>query len=318
VRAAPPSEAPAAPSAAAKLRMRVLIADDERASRNRLKALVEQWSYEVEVAENGAQAIRALASADPPRLAIVDWVMPGIDGLKVCQYARQGAGGYVYIIVLTSRSTPDAAVEALRAGADDYVSKPFREQELEVRLRAGRRIVELEDGLRLAATQDPLTGIWGRSAIHAYLAQQLSKARRESASLSVLAVDLDHFKEINDGHGHAAGDAVLEEVARRMRRTLRSYDGLGRVGGEEFLVVLPNSPLAGGLAVGERLRRAIAETPIATPAGEMRVTCSIGVASDPRGESPVHTLIERADAALYRAKHCGRNRVESARDPEPD
>jgi diguanylate cyclase (GGDEF)-like protein len=296
--------------------MRVLIADDDRASRSRLKALVEQWSYEAELAENGAQAIRALASQNPPRLAIVDWVMPGIDGIKVCQYARQGAGAYVYLIVVTSRNAPEAAVEALRAGADDYVTKPFREQELEVRLRAGRRIVELEEGLRLAAREDPLTAIWGRAAIQAHLAQQLSKARRESSGVSVLVIDVDHFKRVNDGHGHAAGDAVLHEVAQRMRRTLRSYDGLGRLGGEEFLVVLPNSSHAGALAVGERIRRAIAETPIATPDAALRVTCSVGVASDVGGESSVDALIDRADEALYRAKRSGRDRVEGAPDPQ--
>jgi diguanylate cyclase (GGDEF)-like protein len=301
----------------AKARLRVLIADDDASSRRRLQALVEQWDYQPELAENGAQAIRALASPDAPRLAIIDWVMPGIDGLKVCQYARQGAGGYVYIIVLTGRSTPDAAIEALRAGADDYVAKPFHEQELEVRLRAGRRIVELEDGLRLAAKQDPLTAILGRSAIGAYLAQQLSKSRREGSSVSVLVIDLDHFKHINDHHGHATGDAVLREVAQRMQRTLRSYDGLGRVGGEEFLVVLPNSSLAGGLAVAERIRQAVDETPVATAAGLIRISCSIGVAAALGREVAADALVERADRALYRAKRAGRNRVESASGSEP-
>jgi len=298
--------------------MRVLVADDDAASRARLRALVERWDYEPELAENGAQAIRALASADAPRLAIIDWVMPGIDGLKICQYARQGGRAYVYVIVLTARTAPDAVVEALRAGADDYVTKPFHEQELEVRLRAGRRIVELEDGLRLAASQDPLTALWGRSAIRTYLAQQLSKAQRERSSVAVLVIDLDHFKRINDGHGHPAGDAVLLEVAQRMRRTLRSYDGLGRVGGEEFLVVLPGSGRAAGRAVAERLRRAIDESAVPTPAGGIAVSCSIGVAAALGGETSAEALLERADEALYRAKRAGRNRVESAEGPEPD
>jgi diguanylate cyclase (GGDEF)-like protein len=299
-------------------RPRVLIADDDRASRRRLQTLVEMWGYEPELAENGAQAIRALASPDAPRLAIIDWMMPRIDGLKVCQYVRQVAADDVYVIVLAGRSSLDAAVGALRAGADDYVTKPFHEQELELRLRAGRRIVELEEGLRFAAKQDPLTGIWSRAAIHAYLAQQLSKARREGSSVSALLIDLDHFKHINDSHGHATGDGVLREVAQRMRRTLRSYDGLGRVGGEEFLVVLPNSDLAGGLAVAERIRRATAEAAVETPAGTVPVTCSIGVASGLGGETTADALVERADQALYRAKRAGRNRVASEAEPEPD
>jgi diguanylate cyclase (GGDEF)-like protein len=243
--------------------------------------------------------------------------MPGIDGLKICQYARQAGRAYVYVIVLTARTAPDAVVEALRAGADDYVTKPFHERELEVRLRAGRRIVELEDGLRLAANQDALTDLWGRAAIRTYLGQQLSKAQREGSRVAVLMIDLDHFKQINDRHGHATGDAVLLEVAQRMRRTLRSYDGLGRVGGEEFLVVLPNADRAAGLAVAERIRGAVDERPVATAAGVIPVSCSIGVAAALGGEASAEALLERADEALYRAKRAGRNRVESAPGAEP-
>ena len=288
----------------------LLIADDDRTSRDRLSQLAEQWGYPVVLACNGAEALRIVAAPDAPKLAILDWMMPGFDGLRVCRYLReQRTEHYVYVLVLTGRDGREAALEALEAGADDYVTKPFDERELEVRLRAGRRILDFEERLRLAAMHDSLTGVWNRGAVRQHLDQQLSLSRRSGSALSVLAIDLDHFKRVNDGHGHAAGDDVLRAAARRMRTALRDYDGFGRVGGEEFLAVLAAAELPVALKVAERLRRALAVSPVETCAGPIAVSASIGVASGCGADVEAEALMARADEALYRAKQAGRDRT---------
>jgi two-component system cell cycle response regulator len=200
----------------------------------------------------------------------------------------------------------------MESGADDYLSKPFDEQELKVRLRAGQRIVELQEALRIHATRDALTGIWNRRMILDILGREWSRAAREGAPVGVIIADLDHFKRINDTLGHLGGDAVLLEASRRMSSVLRPYDAIGRYGGEEFLIVLPGCDQAGTVAVAERMRQVIEEAEIATPTGKTAITVSLGAAI---GEGPridADELIKIADAALYRAKRGGRNRVELA------
>ena len=288
---------------------RLLIADDDASSRRRLSELAERWGYAVVLARNGSEALRIVASADPPKLAILDWLMPGFDGLRVCRFLREQRGDrYVYVLVLTGRNGCEAAAEALEAGADDYVTKPFDERELEGRLRAGRRIVELEERLLIAALHDSLTGVWNRGAVRKHLDRQLSLSKRSASVVSVLAIDLDHFKRINDSHGHAAGDGVLRAAAQRMQAALRDYDGFGRVGGEEFLAVLAGTE-ATALGAAERLRSALVASPIETCAGPLSVSASIGVASGCGTDVDGAALVARADEALYRAKEAGRDRI---------
>ncbi len=293
--------------------MRVLIADDDPTALLLLESALEEWGYEVVSARDGTEAWDILCRADAPSLAILDWMMPGLDGVEICRKVRHRSEPfYVYLILLTGKARNQDIVLGMDSGADDYVSKPFEEQELRVRLRAGRRIVELQDALRIQATHDSLTGVWNRRTIFEILRRESARVEREGTSLGVIMGDLDHFKMINDTFGHPAGDAVLCEASRRMGNALRPDDALGRYGGEEFLVVMPGSDLAGSMGIAERMRRAIEETPVAITAGTTPVTISLGAASGKGSNLDSDLLVRMADQALYRAKQRGRNRVETA------
>ena len=291
--------------------MKILIADDEPTSILFLEDMLTEWGYEVVVAGDGASAARILAAPDGPLLAILDWMMPGMDGIDVCRTIRDTVRErYVYMIMLTSRTETEYIVQAMNAGADDYIGKPFNSDEMQVRVRAGRRIAELEEELRYRATRDALTNIYNRGAIIDVLQKEVARQGRSQHAVSVIFCDLDHFKNVNDTHGHLAGDEVLREVTRRMAAVMRPYDSFGRYGGEEMLCVLPNCELAGALEVAERMRAAVAEAKVETDAGAVEITVSIGVATMSREEiCTLSQLLQRADNALYRAKENGRNCV---------
>ena len=300
--------------------MRILIAEDDAISRRLLETVLGKWGYEVVVAVDGEQAWETFQSEDAPRLAILDWMMPGKDGIEVCRRVRERPGApYVYILLLTAKSQREDLVNGMEAGADDYITKPFDANELKVRLRAGRRILELQsqlmaaqESMREQAERDSLTGLWNRNSIFEILRRELTRADREAAPLAVIMADLDHFKDLNDTHGHMAGDAVLREAVRRMGAGVRSYDAIGRYGGEEFLIVLPGCDGRSGVCRAERLRKLICAEPFDTSEGRISVSCSLGVASTVECDSlDCDTLVRAADAALYRAKHNGRNCVGS-------
>ena len=306
--------------------MQVLIADDDGVSRRILDKELKKWDYEVVSASDGTEAWDILQREGAPQLAILDWMMPGMTGPEVCTAVRHRAREpYTYILLLTGRTEKRDLIEGMDAGADDYITKPFHAQELEVRLRAGRRILDLEaqmvnarEALRDQATHDTLTHLWNRYAILDILKRELSRASRDGASVGLMMADLDHFKKVNDTWGHLAGDAVLREVARRMQGSVRNYDAVGRYGGEEFLVVLPGSAESSALHLAERLRKSMCAEPIATPEGPIRAAISVGVTAwSGGGNPPPEVLIRAADAALYRAKALGRNRVECG-VPTPD
>lgn len=301
--------------------MQILIAEDDPVSRRILQATLEKWDYQVVAACDGAQAWDLLQAPGAPRLAILDWMMPGLSGPEVCAQVRQQAKEpYTYILLLTARTQKQDLVEGMEAGADDYLTKPFDAQELKVRLRAGTRILDLQvelvaarEALREQATHDPLTCLWNRSSIMEILSRELAKAERHASSVGVIMADLDHFKQINDTFGHQAGDAVLRETARRMQASMRSYDAVGRYGGEEFLIVLPESTDSSALHLAERLRSAIGREPVRLQEGNVAFTISLGVSRSLPGGSVSPDLVVRAsDEALYRAKDLGRNRVEWA------
>lgn len=300
--------------------MRVLVAEDSPIFQTMLHNMLSKWGYDVVQASDGDKAWRILQAADGPRLAIVDWMMPRMDGVEVCRRVRaQAREPYTYILLLTAKAERNFLVEGMEAGADDYVTKPFDAHELRVRLRAGRRILDLQselvearEALRRQATHDGLTGVWNRTAILDILERELARSQRESAPLSVLLADLDHFKQVNDTHGHMAGDDVLREAARRMQADLRRYDSVGRYGGEEFLLVLPGCHRPGAEVHAERLLQTMRGRPFHVPEELLRVTCSIGVswtADAEPGQSGA--LVRAADEALYLAKESGRNRVAS-------
>ena len=298
--------------------IKVLVAEDNPVYQSMLSNMLVKWGYDPVMAHDGNEAWEALQQPDGPQLAIVDWMMPGLNGVDICRGVRAaGREPYVYILLLTARADSEDLVEGMEAGADDYLTKPFQAHELRVRLRAGRRILELQhqllaarEALREQATHDGLTGLMNRCAVLATLDKEVSRAARAGRALSVLMVDFDHFKWVNDTHGHAAGDAVLSEGARRMRESIRSYDTVGRYGGEEFLMVLPGCDERSGVAQAERVRQTFARTPFSAGELHLEVTCSIGVSSRLAPcEGDGNLLLHEADDALYAAKGEGRNRV---------
>ena len=298
--------------------MRILAAEDNPVFQSMLRSILTKWGYDVVLANDGRGALQALESEEAPRLAILDWMMPGVDGVDVCRRVRsKGREPYIYILLLTARTESEDLVEAIDAGADDYLTKPFNASELRARLRAGERILGLQEqllaareALRQEATHDGLTGLLNRRAILGLLQIELTRAVRESLPLSILMVDLDQFKDVNDRFGHLAGDAVLREATERMRTSVRSYDSVGRYGGEEFLVVLPGCNGEGALGQAERLRLSLAERPFLADRHELPITCSIGVAWRPgAARTDADILIREADLGLYGAKANGRNCV---------
>jgi two-component system, cell cycle response regulator len=300
--------------------MKILIAEDDHVSRRLLEAHLGKWGYQVVAARDGDEAWAILSAPDAPRLAILDWMMPGMDGTELCTRVRkEGQEPYTYLILLTALSGEENLCIGMDSGADDYLTKPFKVNELRVRLRAGRRIVDLQDeliatreALRIKAAHDPLTGLWNHEEIIDCLRRELARARRNGKLVSAIMVDIDHFKLVNDTFGHQAGDAVLRAVADKMHLRMRTYDSVGRYGGEEFLVVLPGCDGENAMALAERLRQSICAVPVATTEGAIAVTISLGVADSSAEDTDAIALIRAADQALYRAKGNGRNRVELA------
>ena len=298
----------------------VLVAEDDPIFRRVLENWLNSWGYEVTTVDDGTQAWEALLQEEAPKLLILDWMMPGMDGPELCQKIRDRKQvPYSYILLVTSKDEKQDLVNGLNAGADDYITKPFELNELKARLRVGTRILYLQDelirakeALEFQATHDPLTGLWNRGAILDLLQRELNRAERSQQTMGVFMLDIDHFKQINDSYGHLVGDQVLKEVARRLSTSVRNYDWVGRYGGEEFLIVASNCPCDTMENYGERLRLDLAATPVITEAGGVAVSASIGAASTQSRPWHQDSLLRAADAALYRAKENGRNRLELA------
>src|SRR5581483_1189571 len=295
--------------------MKVLIADDSATSRIMLNSALKRWGYEVVMAENGAEAWDILAAADAPPMAILDWVMPELTGPEVCKKVRETRREpYTYILLLTSKNTKDETVEGLEAGADDYIVKPFDQHELQVRLRAGKRIIDLQmdllqarEELRERANKDLLTMLPNRAAISVTLEQEFARCHRDHRTVGVILLDIDHFKRINDTYGHFAGDAVLRETAARLRHNVRPYDQVGRYGGEEFLVVLLICDLESVTQQAERMGQQLHADTMFVDGATMRVSASFGVTVSDGSERSPAVFVRVADEALYRAKGSGRN-----------
>ena len=296
--------------------MRILIAEDDVTSRTILAAILQKWGYDPVTVRDGSSAWSVMQNADAPNLVILDWDMPGMDGLEVCRRIRKSlTANPPYLIILTARGEKTDIVKGLDAGANDYVSKPYDNNELRARIGVGQRMVELQTELLEAknalaheAMHDALTGALNRRAILDVLGKELKRAERRDSNLSIGFLDIDYFKHVNDTYGHQVGDEVLRGFAHALQGNLRGYDLVGRYGGEEFLVVAPDSSGTAKEELYERLRSRIEGLLIATKSGEVGVTVSIGVARA-NGDSTVDSLLAAADTALYRAKDEGRNRV---------
>jgi len=286
-----------------------------------LMKTLEREGYEVIAVDNGKLALQQLSLPDGPRLALLDWMMPELNGPGVCSEIRkQHERPYIHIVLVTSKKEKRDIVAGLEAGADDYLTKPWDPAELTARLRVGQRILQLEDRLvearetmRFKATHDPLTSLFNRGVIVDLLARELTRTRREGGCTVLMLGDLDHFKSVNDGYGHVVGDEVLREVARRLLGAVRSYDFVGRYGGEEFLIVLNNCNSNHAVVRAEEVRNGIANHPIQTILGPLPITMSLGVfASSDWNLNLVEEVLAEVDTALYRAKATGRNCVRLA------
>jgi diguanylate cyclase (GGDEF)-like protein len=298
--------------------MRVLVVEDSPVYRKLLSGCLEEWGFRPVVAETGEQAWRLLRERDAPNLVVLDWVLPDMDGIALCERIRKvdANKGYVYVILLTGKDGRQHMLKAMQCGADDYLTKPFDAPELKARLMVGKRIVELQqelvsarEAMRHSATYDSLTGVMNRGEIMEFLRRELERGRRDHKPVAIILVDIDHFKRVNDLRGHLFGDEALKEVARRLRTKLRIYDGVGRYGGEEFLLVLPGCDSMTALIRADQLREQVSSKPVGSSKLEQVITVSMGVASSEES-SDAETLLSQADAGLYRAKHNGRNRVE--------
>ena len=288
--------------------MRILVAEDQATQRHLLEGLLTKWGHEVVGAENGEQARSVLGSETPPLLAVLDWMMPRVDGLQLCRELRnQSDRPYVYVILMTAKDRKQDLVQALEAGADDFLTKPFDTLEFKARLRTGQRILHLQQELTKAATHDALTGILNRGAIINFLERELIRVGREGGSVSIIMADADHFKKINDSLGHLVGDSVLRCIAATISSVVRPYDSVGRYGGEEFLIVLPGCDLQSARTRAEQIRLLISERSLQEQS--VSVTLSLGVSAACEPTDP-QNLLRAADEALYRAKKDGRNRVE--------
>jgi diguanylate cyclase (GGDEF)-like protein len=300
---------------------KVLIADDHESTLEHLEEVLGDWGYQVISVKGGEEAWGILQRDDAPRMAILDRRMPGMDGLEIIRRVReQSQEPYIYILLLTMYDQEKHLVAGLNAGADDYIVKPFRSHELQARLEAGRRILEIQehlirtrDQLHSQATTDAATGLWNRPAIMEILERELERGRRKGEPIGLAMIDLDEFKQINDSYGHPAGDKVLLECGQRMRNCVRTYDATGRYGGDEFLTVHPGCDLEQAVMLGERLRRIIAKETVMVGKAPLWVTASAGiVSSELFPEAGTDELIALADEALYVAKRAGRNRLEIA------
>ncbi len=294
----------------------VLVAEDDAVFRRVLERQLKNWGYEAIVVQDGTEAWEILQQPNSPELLILDWMMPGIDGLELCRRIREKQEDrYQYVLLLTGKDEKEHVIEGLNSGADDYLTKPFDIGELRARLRTGNRILALQreliqarEALRFEATHDALTGLWSRGAALHLLGSEMQRGARANASTGILMIDLDHFKNVNDTYGHLTGDEVLKEAACRIGQAVRSYDFVGRYGGEEFLAILTNCTPADLRMVAERIRTAISDLPIRTKTADVKATVSIGGIVASKGAHDLEFLAA-ADSALYEAKRTGRNRV---------
>ena len=314
---------------------KVLVVDDDQVVRDLLTNFLNRQGVDCVTAEDGLQGLM-LFDLHQPRLIISDWTMPGIDGLELCRRVRSRSGGsHVHFIMLTMRSDEQELTKAFDAGVDDFLAKPFNSAAMMARMRAGLRALSLHEELtqkhqgsrelneqltnlnhrleKLAITDD-LTGLYNRRQAMHRLEEHWAMCDRYQRPLAVMSLDIDHFKQINDKYGHSAGDVVLKCVADILRECVRSTDSVCRIGGEEFLILLPFQTLQEAEICAHRCRQGIAAKQFDCGEHQVRATISAGIASRRKGVQEFSELLKEADEALYAAKRSGRNAVRSLRN----
>jgi len=309
------------PGNRSEIKPAILLVQSDTAGRMLLARQLERVGYAVIPVPNGGDALDILEKRFIPFL-VTDWEMPDMTGVELCRAVRGlTLDGYVYTILLNTRESKANVLTALAAGADDYLTKPPDDNELRARINTGRRILKLEQSLRAANKRihqllvtDALTSAYNRRYLMDHLPQEIERARRSSRPLSVALCDVDHFKKINETYGHQIGDRILRSLSTLLMSNLRrDIDWLVRHGGAEFLIVLPETPLADAVAVSEKIRRAIASHAFEIFGVTVNVTLSFGVAGYHSVSAPddtaIDALIADADDCLHRSKDAGRNRV---------
>jgi len=300
----------------------ILVVEDEKISRTLLEKTLIKAGYSVTSVENGQIAADLFKGSFFP-IVLTDWAMPEMGGPELCRIIRQRVTeGYVYVILLTARDSKEDIVLGLKAGADDYLTKPFHPAELIARLNTGKRIVTLErslkkanDEIRLLSVTDPLTACYNRNYLNDFFPKELQRAVRYRHNLSIILCDIDHFKNVNDTYGHLVGDEVLKGFVERIRSSTRKdVDWIARFGGEEFLVILPETDIERALWVAERLRLSVCSSPLDLASGvKISISSSFGTTGfDPardKWDTTQETILKQADTFLYAAKNEGRNRV---------
>lgn len=296
--------------------MKVMIVEDDPISRHLLETFLSDWDYDILAVNDGTEAWETIkeSKTQAPSLIISDWMMPNMNGLELCKKIREmEKHDYIYFILLTSKSERKDVIEGLDSGADDFIVKPFDHGELKSRVKIGERIINLESRIMEMANKDFLTGILNRRAFMERMEEEIVRSVREHKIFSLILIDIDHFKTINDSYGHQVGDLVLQKVTGRLSEIIRPYDSLGRYGGEEFVVCSPERNMDQSAIIAERMRRNTEEIKIKLPDNTLfpiQITASFGVACFMEGiDDNTDAIIKRADDALYRAKSEGRNRV---------
>jgi two-component system, cell cycle response regulator len=294
--------------------MKILIVEDDAVTRRILENFLKKWGYDVIPMTDGSAAWEIMQNPDAPNLVISDWMMPNMDGVELCKKIRaMEKAEYTYFILLTTKTEKKDIVEGLESGADDFIVKPFDHEELKSRVNIGKRIIRLEQKIIQIANTDYLTGVFNRRAFMERLEQEINRSVRHKKGFAVIIADIDHFKNINDSYGHQVGDLVLQKFAGKLSENSRSYDFVGRYGGEEFIICLPETGMEQSGLIAERMRSEIAGLKINLPGNSsapVSVTASFGIASCVENcIGNTDSIIKMADDALYRAKAEGRNRV---------